>query len=151
MLAAGSFSAFAPQTAGKAPAGNADESVASVRKSPVSQPMKITVGRRVFVATLESNAAAAAFRALLPLSLDMHDVNRNEKAFVLSSEIPTTDVNPRTIRAGDLMIWRSRTLVVFYRSFSTSYSYTRLGSIDDPAGLAEALGSGNASLTFELE
>lgn len=113
--------------------------------------MKITVGRRVFVATLESNAAAAAFRALLPLSLDMHDVNRNEKAFVLSSEIPTTDVNPRTIRAGDLMIWRSRTLVVFYRSFSTSYSYTRLGSIDDPAGLAEALGSGNASLTFELE
>ncbi len=81
----------------------------------------------------------------------MHDVNRNEKAFALSSDLPTADINPRTIRTGDLMIWSSRTLVVFYKSFSTSYSYTSLGQINDPAGLAEALGAGNVTVSFELK
>ena len=151
MLAAGLFSVIAGDAAGKAPDGNADESVTSATKAPVSQQMKITVGSRVFVATLDTNAAAAAFKALLPLALNMHDVNRNEKAFDLSSDLPTIDVNPRTIRTGDLMIWNSRTVVVFYKSFSTSYSYTRLGQIVDPVGLAEALGAGNVTVSFELK
>lgn len=149
-LAAGWFSALAADSAGKATAGSAAESGASVTETPVSQHMKITLGKRVFTATLQDNATAVAFKALLPLSLNMHDVNRNEKAFDLPSDLPTADANPRTIRTGDLMIWSSRTVVVFYKSFSTRYSYTRLGQIDDPTGLAEALGAGNVTITFEL-
>lgn len=151
MLIAASFFAVAADAAGKVPAKPADASVPSTMKAPVSQHMKITVGDRVFVATLDTNPAAAAFKALLPLTLTMHYVNRNEKAFDLSSDLPVTDANPRTIRTGDLMIWSGRTVVVFYKSFSTSYSYTRLGKIEDPEGLAEALGAGNATLTFELK
>lgn len=113
--------------------------------------MKITVGNRVFTATLEDNATAAAFKALFPLSLNMRDVNRNEKAFDLPSDLPTADANPRTIRNGDLMLWSSRTVVVFYKSFSTAYRYTRLGKIEDPQGLAEALGTGDATVIFELK
>ena len=150
-LAAGWLSAFADDPVGKVTAGNAVESRAPAREAPVSQPMRITVGNRVFVATLETNSAAVAFKALLPLSLDMHDVNRNEKAFDLSSDLPANDANPRTIRTGDLMLWSSRTVVVFYKSFSTSYRYTRLGRIEDPKGLAEALGAGNVTVTFELK
>jgi hypothetical protein len=150
MLVAGSVSAVAADTAGKVPAKTTDESVPSSMKAPVSQHMKITVGDRVFVATLDTNATAAAFKALLPLTLKMHDVNRNEKAFDLSSDLPTSDVNPRTIRIGDLMIWSGRTVVVFYKSFPTSYRYTRLGKIEDPEGLPEALGAGNVTVTFEL-
>jgi hypothetical protein len=132
-LAASAFSTFAAE------------------KIPAPRAMKITVGSRVFNATLQENATAAAFKALLPLSLKMHDVNRNEKAFDLDADLPTADANPRTIYTGDLMIWSSRTVVIFYKNFATPYSYTRLGKIDDPAGLAEALGAGGVTVTFEIK
>lgn len=142
-LVAAPLAAFAgePSTPANVPAKN----------SPGSQHMKITVGQREFTASLHDNPTATAFKALLPLMLDMHDVNKNEKAYDLPSRLPSNDANPRTIRTGDLMIWSSRTVVVFYKSFSTSYSYTKLGRIDDPAGLAEALGAGNVTVTFELK
>jgi hypothetical protein len=143
--------AFAVEPAGKARTGNSAESSGSVTEAPVTQHIKITIGKRVFIATLQDNATAAAFKAMLPLSLNMRDVNRNEKAFDLPSDLPTADAPPRPIRTGDLMIWSSRTVVVFYKSFSTPYSYTRLGKIEDPEGLAEALGAGNVTVSFELK
>lgn len=45
----------------------------------------------------------------------------------------------------------SRTLVLFYKNHSTSYSYTRFGKVDDTTDLASILGSGNATITFELK
>ncbi|WP_414660147.1 cyclophilin-like fold protein [Horticoccus sp. 23ND18S-11] len=145
-LVAGGFPTFAAEIAGKAGAGKVAESGA-----PVAQPMKITIGKRVFTATLQDNAAAVAFKAMLPLSLTMHDVNRNEKAFDLPSDLPTADANPRTIRTGDLMLWNSRTVVLFYQSFATSYSDTRLGQMDDASGLAAVLGAGSVKVAFELK
>lgn len=87
---------------------------------------------------------------MLPLKLNMADVNANEKVADLPTKLPTNDANPGRIQAGDLMIWTSRSLVLFYKSFPTSYSYTRLGRIDEPSGLAAALGAGDVSVSFEL-
>jgi len=112
--------------------------------------LTITIGDKVFTATLEANATAAAFKAILPLTIDMRDLNGNEKFFDLSNNLPTNASNPRTINAGDIMLWSYNTLVLFYKTFNTSYSYTRIGKIENPNGLSQALGSGNMTVTFEL-
>lgn len=113
--------------------------------------LKITVGTNVFTATLYNNATVTAFKAKLPMSVNMTELNGNEKYFDLSGNLPANASNPGTIQAGDLMLYGSNTLVVFYKTFSTSYRYTRLGRIDTPSGLAAALGSGNVTVRFELE
>jgi hypothetical protein len=87
---------------------------------------------------------------MLPLSIDMADLNSNEKHAELPKSLPTNANRPGTIRSGDLMLYGSRTLVVFYLTYNSSYSYTRLGRVDDPAGLAQALGSGSGSVRIEF-
>ena len=111
--------------------------------------LKITIGSRVFTAELDDNAAARAFAALLPLQAEMNELNGNEKYASLPQNLPTDPYRPGTIRCGDLMLWGNNTIVLFYETFQSSYSYTRLGRIDDPSGLAEAVGPGNVRVVFE--
>lgn len=115
----------------------------------MSNTVNIKVGSSTFTATLSGNAAAEAFKALLPLTVDMTEMNRNEKYYNLPENLPTSTSRPGTIQNGDLMLWGSNTLVLFYQTFSSSYSYTRIGQIDNPSGLNAALGSGNVTVTFE--
>lgn len=123
----------------------------NLNPNPAGSKMKIKIGNNTFPATLYDNATAKAFKALLPLTVNMRELNGNEKYFDLPANLPTNASNPGTIQNGDLMLYDSKTLVLFYKSFSTAYSYTRLGRIDDVTGLAAALGSGNVTIAFELE
>ncbi len=113
--------------------------------------IKIKVNSQTFTATLLDNNSAKAFKEMLPVTINMVELNGNEKYYDLPQNLPTNSSNPGTIQNGDLMLYGSRTLVLFYKTFLTSYSYTRLGLIDDPSGLTAALGSGNVTVTFELE
>ncbi|GAB3219981.1 hypothetical protein J0A67_05285 [Algoriphagus aestuariicola] len=117
----------------------------------ISTQIKIIIGQETFTATLIDNKSVHAFLDLLPLTITMSELNRNEKFFDFADSLPTDASRPEAIKTGDLMLYGSRTLVLFYKSFSTSYSYTKLGSIDDPSGLETALGSSNVLVTFELE
>ncbi len=111
----------------------------------------ITVGTKSFTATLYKNASAIAFKSGLPMTINMVELNGNEKYFDLPKNLPVNASNPGRIQSGDLMLYGSNTLVLFYKSFSTSYSYTPLGRIDDPSELASALGSGNVTITFSIQ
>lgn len=110
--------------------------------------IKITVNSLIFTATLLDNNSAKAFKEMLPLTINMVELNNNEKYFDLPISLPTNSSNPQAINSGDLMLYGSKTLVLFYKTFSTAYSYTRLGKIDDTTGLATALGSGNVTITI---
>lgn len=116
----------------------------------LSQTLNISVGGKTFTASLAENSTAEAFKNLLPMTLQMSELNGNEKYHYLSSSLPTNTVRPGTIHAGDLMLYGSSCVVLFYETFSSGYSYSRIGSVDNPEGLAQALGSGDVSVSFSL-
>lgn len=116
-----------------------------------SNRIKITVNSKAFYAKLNDNPTVTALRAMLPLTLDMEELNGNEKFFHFSKDLPSNPVNPGTIYSGDLMLWGRNSLVLFYKTFSTSFNYTSLGRIDNPEGLATAVGAGNVTVKFEIE
>lgn len=60
----------------------------------------------------------------------------------------TESYRPGMIRAGDLMLYGSSCVVLFYETFSSGYSYTRLGRIDNPEGLSATVGGGNVTVSF---
>lgn len=117
---------------------------------PETSKMRVVVGDRIFPATLADNNTAEDFKELLPLTINMNELNGNEKYYYMSSNLTVDASVPDMIRAGDIMLYGRNCLVLFYDTFNTSYSYTRIGSINDPTGLAEALGNGNVTVTFEL-
>lgn len=108
-------------------------SIASVREA---------IGSSTFTATLLDNPTVSAFRSLLPLDMQMTELNGNEKYFDLPSTLPTAATDPGRIEVGNLMLYGSRTLVLWYKEYSTSYTYTRIGHIGDANGLITAVGSG---------
>ena len=118
---------------------------------PLAGPIRIRVGSTTFTATLLSNPTVTAFKARLPMTVSMSELNGNEKLYNFPTRLPTNSANPGTIHTGDLMLYGSTTLVLFYKTFPTVYSYTKLGQIDNPAGLETALGSGSVTVSFELE
>jgi hypothetical protein len=118
---------------------------------PEETRMWMTVGERRFAITLTDEAAARAFAAQLPLTLDMSELNGNEKHADLPEALPTNAIRPGTIRTGDLMLYGTNTLVVFYATFTSPYSYTRLGRVDDPADLPKALGRRGVRVEFSKD
>ena len=123
----------------------------AVSAQPEELRMWMTVGERRFAVTLTDNAAAHAFAAQLPLTLDMSELNGNEKHADLPKPLPANASRPGTIRNGDLMLYGADTLVVFYLTFQSSYSYTRLGRVDDPSDLARTLGPRGVRVLFSKD
>ena len=87
---------------------------------------------------------------MLPMTLHMSDLHANEKYNYLSSSLTTNSNTPKRIHAGDIKLFGNNCLVVFYDSFSTLYSYTDLGKVDDVDGFVSELGRGDITITFEL-
>lgn len=130
---------------------NGDQDSKTENTDTMSDTLIIKVGDKEFTATLLDNPTTGAFKAMLPLSINMIELNGNEKYFRLSKNLPTNESVPGTIKSGDLMLYGSNTFVLFYESFSTSYSYTKLGNINNHSSLATALGTGNVEVSISLK
>lgn len=111
--------------------------------------MKMIVGEYTFDVEYVDNNTAEAFKKMLPVTLKMEELNGNEKYCYIDSSLPTALSTPGTINAGDIMLFGSNCIVVFYETFKTSYSYTRIGKVKDTASLKKALGSGDVTIKFE--
>ena len=113
--------------------------------------MKVQVGDTIFSATLEENVAVSALVEMMresPVVLQMNDYSGFEKVGPLGTSLPA-DNSQTTTHAGDIVLYNGNQIVIFYGS--NSWSYTRLGHIDDLTGWEEALGNGDVTVTFPLE
>ncbi len=112
--------------------------------------MKIAVGDKEFPVNLESSDTVTALTEMLPLTLDMSELNGNEKYYYLDTSLPSSPEKVGHISEGDIMLYGDSCLVVFYESFDTLYSYTKIGNISDTSGLADVLGKDDVTVTFEM-
>ena len=112
--------------------------------------MTVQVGESTFTATLEENAAVDALVEMMEhgsVTIQMSDYAGFEKVGALGSSLPTSN-RQTTTQSGDIVLYQGNQIVLFYGS--NSWSYTRLGTIDDLTGWTEALGGGDVSVTFSL-
>ena len=112
--------------------------------------MWMTVNTQRFAVTLDDSATVRAFVQLLPFTLEMAELNGNEKHAKLPRSLPTAAERLGSIRAGDILLYGDDTLVVFYETFRSGYSYTRIGRIEETVGLGAALGPGSRRVTFSM-
>ena len=119
-------------------------------ENDVISTVNIQVGNNSFTAVLYDNDSTRALLEKLPLVLNMEELNGNEKFYFFPEKFPTDSERVGEVKTGDLMLFGSDCLVLFYKSFSTSYSYTRLGYIEDGTGLVDALGNGSVEVIFNL-
>ena len=103
----------------------------------------------VYPPTLKLNSLDALVKMMEngPVTIQMSDYAGFEKVGALGTSLPTNN-SQTTTQAGDIVLYQGNQIVLFYGS--NSWSYTRLGKIDDLTGWSEALGSGDVSVTFSL-
>lgn len=107
--------------------------------------VKAIINEKEYTIELENNETVKSFVNMLPQELNMKDLNNNEKYIYLDTTLPTNQINPKRINAGDVMLYDNNCLVIFYKSFDTSYSYTKIGHINNLPDL------GNKNITIKIK
>ena len=102
----------------------------------------LSINNKEYNIEFENNDTVSELIEHLPLSLTMNELNGNEYYEYLDFNLKTNSENVKSIKAGDVMLYGNNCLVIFYESFNTSYSYTRIGHINNIESLEEDLKSG---------
>ena len=112
----------------------------------LSMKINLTINGNSFTATLDDNETTRELINRLPLELNMSELNGNEKYYYFDDSLPTNSYRPGSINTGDIMLYGNDCLVIFYESFNTTYSYTRIGRIDNANNLDKVVGSGSVNV-----
>lgn len=121
-----------------------------IEKGEKMRTINIQIDEKNFKGKIFDTSIGSAFIKLFPLTLNMSDLNNNEKYSYLSEKLPMNSQNISQIKAGDLMLFGSECIVLFYKNFNTSYRYTKLGYIENPELLKNVLGNKNVRIKFNL-
>lgn len=111
----------------------------------------ITVGDKEFNAVFYKNETTDALIKKMPITVSMKDLNSNEKYYYFDEAFPKNSEKVGSINAGDIMLYGDSCVVLFYKSFNTSYSYTKIGYIENIEGLESALGNSDIDATFKID
>ena len=115
-----------------------------INKEEVSS-VKVIINEKEYILNLEDNETVDKFLELLPSDFNMTELNGNEKYVNLDTTLPTDSMYPKHINAGDVMLYGNNCIVVFYKSFDSKYSYTKIGHIPN----LPDLGSDDITIRFE--
>lgn len=113
--------------------------------------IKLKVNDHIFDVELENNPATKELVKKLEtgnVSVNATDYGNFEKVGDLGFSLPANDENIKT-EPGDIVLYQKNQISVFYDSHS--WSYTKLGKIQNASDLKEILGSGNTTLEFSLK
>ncbi|MCM1190680.1 MAG: cyclophilin-like fold protein [bacterium] len=115
--------------------------------------IRITVGDNSFIVNLEENESAAALRELLAdgaKTIPASNYGGFEKVGRLGATLPSDD-RQTTTSAGDVMLYSSNQIVIFYGS--NSWAYTRLGKVDGLSAeeLEEILSGSETEITLSVD
>ena len=131
-------------------AGQVPSTEETNEKEQTAMKMNVQVGTYTFTATLEDNDAVRELTEMMqagPVTINMHDYSGFEKVGPLGKSL-TTSNSQTTTTAGDIVLYNGNNIVMFYGS--NSWSYTRIGKIDDLTDWTAALGSGDITAIFTL-
>lgn len=127
-----------------------NENTQTQKERGENEMKKITlkIGNREFTAHLENNETVTEWMNLLPLTIEMEDYSGFEKVGSLTMNLSRND-HQTTTKPGDIVLYNGNQIVIFYGS--NSWSYTKIGAIDDLSGWKETLGNGNVIVTFSAK
>lgn len=106
--------------------------------------MQVIINNQEYTLKLENNETVESLIELLPLEINMNELNGNEKYYYLDETLPINSSIPSIINKGDVMLYDNNCLVIFYETFTTNYSYTKIGHIKN----LPDLGSENIKIIF---
>lgn len=115
------------------------------REENEMEKITLQIGNREFIASPENNETVSVLLEQIPLTIEMEDYSGFEKVGSLGMKLPSND-RQMTTNPGDIVLYKGNQIVIFYGS--NSWSYTKIGTIDDLSGWKEALGKENVIVSF---
>ncbi len=127
---------------------NNESSMENNNMNEFNSKINITINGKNFTATLEDNETSREFVKMLPLDITMNELNGNEKYYYFDNNLPSNSNKIDKINSGDIMLYGNNCLVLFYESFNTNYSYTRIGKFDNSDNIKDIVGNENIKVNI---
>ena len=110
--------------------------------------IKVIINNKEMSATLINTQTTQEFLGKLPMTITMNELNDNEKYYYFNSKLSSSPESINRIYAGDIMLYQNNCLVLFYKNFTTSYKYTKIGHLDNPSELKGLITDDDLEVTF---